>query len=155
MPLRKGLPDRAVLAFEAEIVSDHRDKLRIRRLSLDARDGVAEELLQRLHVAAVPRDLDGMKGYRPSGARLAWLFCGPLYSMKVKGFIGLFIGFTASVHCLALMIPKVKGKDKARNPMNTALFFLPASRIIRASLREERSRAGLSQESARLAFMTV
>ena len=49
-----------VLSLEAEIVSDHRDKFAVRRFSLDAADGVAEEALERLHVAAVPRDLDGM-----------------------------------------------------------------------------------------------
>ena len=50
-----------VLAFETEIVSDHGDKLRIRGLALDAAHGVAEELLQGLHVAAVPGDLDGIR----------------------------------------------------------------------------------------------
>ena len=53
-----------VLAFEAEIVSDHRNKFRIRGLSLNARDGVAEEALQGLHVAAVPGHLDGMADFR-------------------------------------------------------------------------------------------
>ena len=43
-----------MLSLEAEIVSDHRDKLAIRRLPLDAADGVAEVALERLHVAAVP-----------------------------------------------------------------------------------------------------
>ena len=53
-----------MLSLEAEIVSDHGDKLRIGGFSLDAADGVAEELLQRLHVAAVPRNLDGMADFR-------------------------------------------------------------------------------------------
>ena len=57
-------PYRAVLAFEGQIIGDHRDKLAIRGLALDAADGVAEELLQRLHVAAVPGDLDGMADFR-------------------------------------------------------------------------------------------
>ena len=57
------LSPHGVLAFEAEIVSYHRDKLRIRRFSLDAAHGVAEEALESLHVAAVPRDLDGMADF--------------------------------------------------------------------------------------------
>ena len=51
-------PDGAVFSFKGEIISDHRDELRIRGLALDAGDRVAEELLQGLHVAAVPGDLD-------------------------------------------------------------------------------------------------
>ena len=53
-----------VLAFEGKIVRDHGDKLRIRRFSLDAAHGVAEEPLQGLHVAAVPGHLDGMADFR-------------------------------------------------------------------------------------------
>ena len=53
-----------MLSLEAEIVRNHRDKFAIRGFSLDAADGVAEELLQRLHVAAVPRDLDGMADFQ-------------------------------------------------------------------------------------------
>ena len=52
-----------VLAFEAEIVRDHRDKFTIRRFSLDAADGVAEEPLQGLHVAAVPGHLNGVADF--------------------------------------------------------------------------------------------
>ena len=52
-----------VLAFEAEIVSDHRDKLRIGGFSLDAAHGVAEEPLQGLHIAAVPGHLDGVADF--------------------------------------------------------------------------------------------
>lgn len=55
---------RGVLAFEGKIVSDHRNKLRIRRLSLDAAHGIAEEPLQGLHVAAVPGHLDGVADFR-------------------------------------------------------------------------------------------
>ena len=55
---------RGVLAFEGKIVRDHRDKFAIRRFSLDARDGVAEESLQGLHIAAVPGHLDGMADFR-------------------------------------------------------------------------------------------
>ena len=50
-------PSRLLLA-QGEGVGDHGDELRIRGLALDAGDRVAEELLQGLHVAAVPRDLD-------------------------------------------------------------------------------------------------
>ena len=46
-----------MLAFEAEIVSDHGDELTVRRLSLNPTHGISEEPLQRLHVAAVPGDL--------------------------------------------------------------------------------------------------
>ena len=73
-----------MLSLEGKIVGDHRDKFAICGFSLDAAHGIAEEPLQGLHVAAVPRDLDGMKGLRPSGERLAWLFCGLLFSMRVK-----------------------------------------------------------------------
>ena len=52
-----------VLAFEGKIVSDHRNKFAVRRFSLDAADGVAEEPLQGLHVAAVPGHLDGMADF--------------------------------------------------------------------------------------------
>ena len=52
-----------VLAFEGKIVSDHRDKFAIGGFSLDAADGVAEEPLQGLHVAAVPGHLDGMADF--------------------------------------------------------------------------------------------
>ena len=74
--LRRGLPYRAVLALEGQIISDHRDKLRIRRFSLDAGDRVAEILLQHLHVAAVPRDLDGVRA-----STLLW-----------RGWLGSFAG---------------------------------------------------------------
>ena len=72
-----------VLAFEAEIVSDHGDKFAVRGLSLDAAHGIAEEPLQGLHVAAVPRDLDGMADFRtfvPKRGRT-------LYCMKVNDLL--------------------------------------------------------------------
>ena len=50
-----------MLAFEGKIVRDHGDKFRICGLALDSRDGVAEEPLQGLHVAAVPGHLDGIR----------------------------------------------------------------------------------------------
>ena len=53
-----------LLLPQAQAVGDHGDELRIRRLALDVRDRVAEKLLQRLDVAAVPRDLDRV----PDGA---------------------------------------------------------------------------------------
>ena len=53
-----------LLLPQAQAVGDHGDKLRVRRLALDVRDRVAEKLLQRLNIAAVPRDLDRM----PDGA---------------------------------------------------------------------------------------
>ena len=52
-----------MLAFEGKIVSDHRDKFAVRRLSLDAAHGVAKVSLQGLDVAAVPGDLDGVADF--------------------------------------------------------------------------------------------
>ena len=49
-----------VFELELQAVGDQRDELRIGRLALRVRDGVAEEALQCLKVAAVPRDLDRM-----------------------------------------------------------------------------------------------
>ena len=48
--------------------SDLGDELRIRRLALDVRNRVAEKLLQRLQIAAIPGDLDRM-AYRTLNAR--------------------------------------------------------------------------------------
>ena len=53
-----------LLLPQAQAVGDHGDELRVRRLALDVRDRVAEKLLQRLNIAAVPRDLDRV----PDGA---------------------------------------------------------------------------------------
>ena len=53
-----------LLLPQAQAVGDHGDELRIRRLALDVRDRVAEKLLQRLNIAAVPCDLDRV----PDGA---------------------------------------------------------------------------------------
>ena len=58
-PLQGSFLPRGVLALEGEMVCDHGDELAIRGFSLDAADGIAEELLQSLHVAAVPGHLDG------------------------------------------------------------------------------------------------
>ena len=71
----EGSP-RGVLAFEGEIVRDHGDKFAIRRLSLDARDGIAEEPLQGLHVAAVPCHLDGIRASALLGSGWLGSFAG-------------------------------------------------------------------------------
>ena len=42
------------------MIRDHGDKLRIRGLALDVRHSVAEEPLQNLDIASVPRDLYGV-----------------------------------------------------------------------------------------------
>ena len=61
-----ALSPHALLLTEAQTVCYHRDKLAICGLALDVRYGVAEELLQRFDVAAVPRDLDRVeRGFRP------------------------------------------------------------------------------------------
>lgn len=60
-----GLPRRYHLLLpQAQAVGDHGDELRIRRLALDVRDRVAEKLLQRLNIAAVPCDLDRVPDFR-------------------------------------------------------------------------------------------
>ena len=46
--------------LELQAVGDEGDEFAVRRLALRVRHGVAEEALQRLQVAAVPRDLDGV-----------------------------------------------------------------------------------------------
>ena len=92
-----------MLAFEGKIVSDHGDKFAVGGFSLDAAHSVAEEALERLHVAAVPRDLDGMKGLRPSGERLAWLFCGLLYWFIHRLDAYLFIGMALCYHKRAVL----------------------------------------------------
>ena len=100
-----------MLSLEAEIVSDHGDKLAVCGFSLDAAHGVTEEALQRLHVAAIPRDLDGMKGFRPSGARLASCFFAGC-------FIGLFIG---------LMLPCLSGQPYATTNALDCQIFKPTN----------------------------
>ena len=83
VPCRHGSPH-GVLSLEGKIVSDHGDKFAVRRFSLDAADGVAEVALEGFDVAAIPGDLDGMKGLRPSGGGWLAVFAGCS--------IGLFIG---------------------------------------------------------------
>ena len=75
-----------MFSFEGEILGDHCDELRIRGLALDAGDRVAEELLQGLHVAAVPRDLDGVadfRDYRPERMGALW----KVFSLKSMNVI--------------------------------------------------------------------
>ena len=51
--------------LELQAVGDEGDELAVRRLALRVRHRVAEEALQRLQVAAVPRDLDGVADGAP------------------------------------------------------------------------------------------
>ena len=53
-----------LLSAERQIVRDHRDALRIRGLSLHVADRVAEDALERLDIAAIPGDLDGVADFR-------------------------------------------------------------------------------------------
>ena len=46
------------------MVGDHGDKFRIRGLSLDIAHRIAEELLQRFQIPAVPGHLDGVADFR-------------------------------------------------------------------------------------------
>ena len=48
------------LSFQRQMVGDHGDELRIGRFSLAGIDRIAELLLQRVEVAAIPRDLNGV-----------------------------------------------------------------------------------------------
>ena len=63
------------LVFEPEIIRNHRDEFRICRLSTVILNGVAEVTVQRIHVAAVPRDLDGVANgsFNAAGRRLVFL----------------------------------------------------------------------------------
>ena len=57
---RKVLCHKGLIEFilEPEIISNHRDKLAICGLSSIVLDGVSKIGVKRIHVAAVPRDLD-------------------------------------------------------------------------------------------------
>ena len=55
--MRKGLVQ---LILQPEIIRYHRNKLRICGLSAVVLDGVAKVAVQRIHVASVPRDLNGV-----------------------------------------------------------------------------------------------
>ena len=48
------------LILESEVVCDHRDKFRIRGLSAIILDGISKVTIQRIHIASVPRDLNGV-----------------------------------------------------------------------------------------------
>ena len=50
----------SVLAAQGKAVGYHGDEFTIGGLALDAADGVAEELLQHLHIATVPGYLNGV-----------------------------------------------------------------------------------------------
>ena len=61
----QSLPRRRhLLSAERETVRDHRDEFRIRRLALNIRHGIAEELLQDFDIPTIPRDLDGVADFR-------------------------------------------------------------------------------------------
>ena len=53
-------PHCALFLTQGKAVGDHCDELAVCRLAFDIRHGVAEEFLQNLDIAAIPRDLDGM-----------------------------------------------------------------------------------------------
>lgn len=56
--------------LQSQSVGNHRDKFAIGGFALDARDRVAEVILQGFDVTAVPRDLDRVPGWRaPRGRR--------------------------------------------------------------------------------------
>ena len=86
---------RALLLFEREMVRDHRDELAVRRLALDVRHRIAEELLQHLDVAAVPGDLDRVadfRDFRPERGDALSAFLMQGRGSGESRFIGLFIG---------------------------------------------------------------
>ena len=58
-PLTLSIP-RSLLLLEGKMVCDHGDKLAVGGFSLDIAHRVAEELLQRFQIAAVPGHLDGV-----------------------------------------------------------------------------------------------
>lgn len=53
-------PHYALFLTQGKAVGDHGDEFAVCRLAFDVRHGVAEEFLQNLDIAAIPRDLDGM-----------------------------------------------------------------------------------------------
>jgi len=56
------------LILQSEIIRYHRDKLRIGGLAAVVLDGVAKVAVEGIHVAAVPRDLDGVA----DGEKIYW-----------------------------------------------------------------------------------
>ena len=61
--------------IQPHLVSYHRDELRIGGLSAQIVDGIAEVAVQGIHVAAVPRHLDGMAdgALHPAGGGAVFL----------------------------------------------------------------------------------
>ena len=53
-----------LLFAQGNAVCDHRNTFTVRRLSLHVADRVAEDALERLDVASVPGDLDGVADFR-------------------------------------------------------------------------------------------
>ena len=49
------------LVFKPQIIRNHRDKLAICGLSSIILNGISKIRVQRIHIAAVPRDLNGME----------------------------------------------------------------------------------------------
>ena len=56
----KRVSDRHAAVFQPQIVRDHRNEFGVGRLAARILHGVAEERVQHLQIAAVPRDLDGV-----------------------------------------------------------------------------------------------
>ena len=73
------------LVFETEIISDHRNELRIRGLAAVVLNGVPKVGVQGIHVAPIPRDLDGVADGKKS--------------------IGLFIGLNTLDLLCCLILP--------------------------------------------------
>ena len=64
------------LILESEIISDHCDELRIRRLSSTLLDGVAEVGVERIDVASVPCNFDGVSDRTLHAARSGGILFG-------------------------------------------------------------------------------
>ena len=64
------------LIFEAEIIRDHRNKLAIRGLSSIILNGISKITVQRIHVAPIPRDLDGVADGSFDSRRCGLVFLG-------------------------------------------------------------------------------
>ena len=67
-PLRKLVQ----FILESEIIRDHGNKFRIGGLSAIVLDGIPKIGVERIHVAAIPRDLDGVA----DGKKSIGLFIG-------------------------------------------------------------------------------
>ena len=78
--------------LKRKVVSDHGDELGICGLALDARDRVAEEFLQGLHVAAVPGQPRCLYGFSGLSSRIGVRVLNEEERLPRKGFIALFIG---------------------------------------------------------------